>query len=158
MGQQTTNKSNQSRKLIIFEPLPKTNSLYLRHHPTQVATTLTDWALVLVPLPQFRYTTLMSDESRPNSESGEPHETPIDGTLDLHTFSPKDVKSLVPEYLDLCRERGILQVRIIHGKGTGTLKRIVQAALDRHPAVGSYHHEGGSGGSWGATVVILTTP
>ena len=97
----------------------------------------------------------MSDESHHNPESEEPHETPIDGTLDLHTFSPKDVKSLVPEYLDLCRERGILQVRIIHGKGTGTLKRIVHAALDRHPSVANYRHESGSGGTWGATVVGL---
>lgn len=83
-------------------------------------------------------------------------EIPFDGTLDLHTFSPKDVKSLVPEYIDECRRRGISQIRIVHGKGTGTLRRIVHAELDRHPAVKSYRHEGGSGGSWGATVVDLT--
>ena len=46
-------------------------------------------------------------------------------------------------------------LRIVHGKGTGTIRRIVHAALDRHPAVASYRHEGGSGGSWGATVVDL---
>jgi dsDNA-specific endonuclease/ATPase MutS2 len=90
--------------------------------------------------------------------SEQPHETPIDGTLDLHTFSPKDVKTLVPDYLDECRKRGILQVRIIHGKGTGALRKTVHAALDRHPTVASYRHEGGSGGSWGATVVDLTVP
>ena len=82
-------------------------------------------------------------------------EIPFDGTLDLHTFSPKDVKSLVPEYIDECLRRGILQIRIVHGKGTGVLRRIVHAELDRHPAVRSYRHEGGSGGSWGATVVDL---
>jgi dsDNA-specific endonuclease/ATPase MutS2 len=80
---------------------------------------------------------------------------PIDGTLDLHTFSPKEVKSLVPAYIDECLAQKIFQLRIIHGKGTGALRRIVQAALDRHPAVSSYRHEGGSGGSWGATVVDL---
>ena len=82
-------------------------------------------------------------------------EMPFDGTLDLHTFQPRDVKSLVPNYIDECVARGIFQVRIVHGKGTGTLRRIVHAALDRHPAVVSYRHEGGSGGSWGATVVDL---
>jgi len=82
-------------------------------------------------------------------------EIPFDGTLDLHTFSPKDVKSLVPEFIDECVRRGILQIRIVHGKGTGTLRRIVHAELDRHRAVQSYRHEGGSGGSWGATVADL---
>ncbi len=85
-------------------------------------------------------------------------EIPFDGTLDLHTFSPKDVKSLVPAYIDECLKRGILQIRIIHGKGTGTLRRIVHAELERHPAVAAFRHEGGSGGSWGATVVDLRTP
>lgn len=80
---------------------------------------------------------------------------PIDGTLDLHTFSPSEVKDVVPEYILACREKGILQIRIIHGKGTGTLRRLVHSLLDRHPAVINYWHEGGSGGSWGATVVRL---
>jgi dsDNA-specific endonuclease/ATPase MutS2 len=85
----------------------------------------------------------------------QPVEFPIDGTLDLHTFSPKDVKSLVPDYIDECLKRDILQIRIVHGKGTGTLRRIVHSILDKHPRVVSYRHEGGSGGSWGATVVDL---
>ncbi|MBU1320287.1 MAG: Smr/MutS family protein [candidate division Zixibacteria bacterium] len=82
-------------------------------------------------------------------------EYPIDGTLDLHTFSPRDVKDLVPEYIDECLNRGILQIRIIHGKGTGTLRRIVRSILAGHPRVASYRHEGGSGGSWGATIVDI---
>jgi dsDNA-specific endonuclease/ATPase MutS2 len=85
----------------------------------------------------------------------EPLELPIDGTLDLHTFSPKDVESLVPDYIEECLRRGILHIRIIHGKGTGTLREIVHAVLVRHPAVMAYRHEGGSGGSWGATVADL---
>ena len=51
----------------------------------------------------------------------DPVTIPIDGVLDLHTFHPKDVKGLVPEYLRECRRQGIYNVRIIHGKGTGIL-------------------------------------
>ena len=83
-----------------------------------------------------------------------PSELPIDGTLDLHTFRPADIKALVPDYIDACLERGIYRLRIIHGKGEGVLRRIVHAALKRHPAVKSYRHDA-SGGSWGATVVDL---
>jgi len=80
---------------------------------------------------------------------------PIDGILDLHTFHPRDVKSLVPEYIRVCRERNILQIRIIHGKGTGTLLRTVHAILERMPEVVSFRlaHEDRSG--WGATLVDL---
>ncbi len=80
---------------------------------------------------------------------------PISGTLDLHTFSPGEVKSLVPDYIEACRDRGISQLRIIHGKGRGVLREIVHSILDKNPAVISYRHESGSGGSWGATVVDL---
>ncbi len=83
---------------------------------------------------------------------------PIDGTLDLHTFHPRDVKDLVPEYISACLEKGIFQIRIVHGKGTGTLRRTVHSVLDRDSRVIRYRHEGGSGGSWGATVVLLKQP
>ena len=82
---------------------------------------------------------------------------PIDGTLDLHTFRPRDVKDLVPEFIRVCREEDIYQIRIVHGKGTGTMRRLVHSILDKHPDVIRYWHEGGSGGSWGATVVELKT-
>lgn len=82
-------------------------------------------------------------------------EMPIDGTLDLHTFRPGDIKQLIPDYIEACLERKIYQLRIIHGKGKGVLRRMVHSALDKHPAVISYRHESGSGGSWGATVVDL---
>ncbi len=65
-------------------------------------------------------------------------EFPIEGTLDLHTFRPEDVKDLVPDYLDECRRRGILSVRIVHGKGTGVLQRIVHSILDQLPEVVDY--------------------
>ena len=84
-----------------------------------------------------------------------PIDYPIDGTLDLHTFSPKDVKQLVPDYIEACLEKGIYQIRIIHGKGTGALRETVRSILKKHPAVADFRHEGGSGGGWGATVVDL---
>lgn len=85
----------------------------------------------------------------------EPVELPIDGTLDLHAFRPQEVKDLVPDYLAACRERGILHVRIVHGKGTGALRRTVHAVLDRLPEVASYRLAGEDAGSWGATLVDL---
>ena len=63
---------------------------------------------------------------------------PIEGTLDLHTFMPEDVNELVPDYLDECRRRGILKVKIVHGKGTGVLQRIVHSILDKLPEVVDY--------------------
>tara|TARA_B100000809_G_scaffold247011_1_gene275565 strand:- start:486 stop:791 length:306 start_codon:yes stop_codon:yes gene_type:complete len=88
-------------------------------------------------------------------EAEDPIEMPIDGTLDLHTFHPRDVKQLVPDYLEECRARGILQVRVVHGKGTGVLRETVHAVLDRLAYVASYSPGGMGGGGWGATLVVL---
>ncbi|MCK9419493.1 MAG: Smr/MutS family protein [Nitrospirae bacterium] len=82
-------------------------------------------------------------------------ELPIDGTLDLHTFLPGEVTDLVPEYLAACRERGITQVRIIHGKGVGTLRTMVGKILEKLPYVESFTTAEGSAGGWGATIVTL---
>jgi dsDNA-specific endonuclease/ATPase MutS2 len=86
---------------------------------------------------------------------GEPVELPIDGTLDLHTFQPVDVKDLVPDYLDACRAAGILRVRIVHGKGTGALLQTVHAILERTPGVESFSLADACEGGWGATIVKL---
>jgi DNA-nicking Smr family endonuclease len=82
-------------------------------------------------------------------------ELPIDGVLDLHTFHPREVKDLVPDYLAECQARGILEVRIIHGKGMGVLRRTVHAILSRLPEVVSYGLAMEDGGGWGATLVRL---
>ena len=80
---------------------------------------------------------------------------PMGDVLDLHTFRPKDVPQLVPDYIDDCVGRGFAQVRIIHGKGRGTLRRIVHAALERHPAVAAFELAEPFAGGWGATIVRL---
>jgi DNA-nicking Smr family endonuclease len=82
-------------------------------------------------------------------------EIPIDGTLDLHTFSPREIKDLIPDYLAECRARGILSVRIVHGKGRGHLRRSVHAILKRLPEVASFKLAGEDGGGWGATLIEL---
>ncbi len=85
----------------------------------------------------------------------EPIEMPIDGTLDLHLFSPKEVGDLIPEFIAECRRRGIYEVRIIHGKGKGVLRRTTWAILERHPHVVDFEFAGRGGGNWGATEVRL---
>jgi dsDNA-specific endonuclease/ATPase MutS2 len=88
----------------------------------------------------------------------DPVELPVDGVLDLHAFSPKDVKDLVPEYIGECLRRGITELRIIHGKGTGTLKAVVLSLLEKDPRVAGYKDAGLGAGGWGATAVRLKAP
>ncbi len=90
--------------------------------------------------------------------SQEPVVLPIEDALDLHTFHPRDVPSLVPEYLEACRAKGILRVRIIHGKGKGFLREKVHAILGRLEWVESFHLADREGGDWGSTLVILEPP
>ena len=60
---------------------------------------------------------------------------PIEDVLDLHAFSPRDIKSVVEEYVTAASERGLREVRLIHGRGRGIQRGIVQQALERHPLV-----------------------
>jgi len=85
----------------------------------------------------------------------EPIQLPIDGVLDLHTFQPPEVKELVLDYLAECRARGILRVRIIHGKGIGQLRQTVHSILEKHPDVVSFNLANEHFGGWGATIVHL---
>lgn len=93
----------------------------------------------------------MADDPGEDDPFGGPVEVPIDGQLDLHLFSPKEVKPLLEEYLPLCREKGILQVRIIHGKGTGALRRSVLSILEKLPYVERTWTAAEGDGGWGAT-------
>lgn len=86
---------------------------------------------------------------------GEPTPLPLDGVLDLHAFAPSDVGDLVPEWLEASRAAGLRELRIIHGKGTGSLRRSVEAILARHPLVSAFRTADESAGGWGATLVTL---
>ena len=85
-------------------------------------------------------------------------EIPIEDSLDLHTFHPRDVKELVTDWLHEVQSRGFAEVRIIHGKGIGQLRRIVHGVLDRHPAVESYRLAEEGRGGWGSTIVKIRLP
>jgi len=84
-------------------------------------------------------------------------EIPIEGEIDLHTFRPSEAASVVDEYLRVCVEKGIYEVRIIHGKGKGALLRTVHSLLQRHPSVAEFGLDTGPSG-WGVTVVRLAKP
>ncbi len=86
----------------------------------------------------------------------DPIEYPITSEIDLHTFRPNEVSSLLREYIKECRQREILEIRVIHGKGTSTLREGVHRLLDQmHDQVRSYRSGNETSGSWGATLVTL---
>ena len=87
----------------------------------------------------------------------DPIELPIDGILDLHLFSPKEVKELIPDYIEACLDKEIFSLRIIHGKGKGVLRRMVHSILDKNDNVLSYRLADDRS-SWGATLVELNKP
>ncbi|MEM5786000.1 MAG: Smr/MutS family protein [Syntrophobacteraceae bacterium] len=85
----------------------------------------------------------------------EPIEFPIEDSIDLHTFLPKEVKDLLHDYLEAAFDKGFEEVRIIHGKGTGVLAETVRSVLRKHPLVVSFKQADPSRGGWGATTVML---
>lgn len=88
----------------------------------------------------------------------DPIEHPIDGTLDLHTFRPSDTAELLDAYFDQCLEKELYELRIIHGKGQGVLRRTVEAFLRRDSRVIGFKPGGIDSGGWGATLVTLRAP
>lgn len=90
-----------------------------------------------------------------NHKDSEPVHIPVSDTIDLHTFQPKEIKDLLQEYLVECHRLGFSEVRIIHGKGSGTLRGIVHSILRGSPLVLSFHLAPPEAGSWGATIAKL---
>lgn len=85
-----------------------------------------------------------------------PYRIDINGVLDLHYFKPEDLSTLIDEYIYACLKKNITQVRFIHGKGVGNIRRSVHALLDRNPHVTTYAIADESGGGWGATIAHLS--
>ena len=82
----------------------------------------------------------------------------INGELDLHTFNPSELAPLLADYIDECRQRGILSLRIVHGKGKGVLRERVHHLLRKNSMVGSFQLGSPEAGGWGATLVTLIPP
>jgi DNA-nicking Smr family endonuclease len=85
----------------------------------------------------------------------EPVRLPIEDALDLHAFAPKEIPSVVEEYLEACRQAGMSEVRLIHGKGTGAQRAVVRRLLRNLPGVLSFADAPSQAGGWGATLVRL---
>jgi DNA-nicking Smr family endonuclease len=84
-----------------------------------------------------------------------PFEVPLTGELDLHAFSPRDIPSVVEEYVRACRERGVLRLRLVHGRGRGVQRAVVRRTLAAMTDVVSFSDAPPAGGGWGATLVDL---
>src|SRR6266511_1976448 len=93
---------------------------------------------LLRPRPRSRPTLIRSHFMEVVPEDHAPVPIPITGELDLHTFQPSDLGALIPAYFDACIARGIYEVRVVHGKGTGTLRTTVHALLRRLPCVQTF--------------------
>lgn len=96
-----------------------------------------------------------SDESDESDANDDVVEVALTDSIDLHTFRPRDCADVVEEYVRAAQEAGMTSVRIIHGKGVGTLRRIVHGVLENHPAVASFRLGDERSGQWGATLVEL---
>jgi DNA-nicking Smr family endonuclease len=100
-------------------------------------------------------TRLPSPVSPARQGEGPPVEVPIQDAFDLHSFFPRDIAPALSDYLALARERGLREVRIIHGKGRGVRRAQVLRVLAGHPLVAEYFDAPPARGGMGATVVIL---
>ena len=91
----------------------------------------------------------------PESGGEEVIRIPVEDSLDLHTFRAQEISEVVKEYVWACQSAGLEEVRIIHGRGIGVQRRVVQAVLGKLPSVASFHDAPAERGGWGATVVYL---
>jgi DNA-nicking Smr family endonuclease len=92
---------------------------------------------------------------RPVTDDDAPVEIPITDTFDLHPFQPKEIRDVAREYLLEAHARGFRQVRLIHGRGIGVQRERIRSLLAELDFVEGYHDADGSGGGWGATVVVF---
>ena len=83
---------------------------------------------------------------------------PLTGDLDLHSFLPREIPSVVEEYVRACRERGILRLRLAHGRGRGVQRAAVRRTLAAMPEVVTFSDAPPEAGGWGATVVVVSAP
>ena len=82
-------------------------------------------------------------------------ELPITDVLDLHSFRPAEVADVVRDWLDAVHEKGLRDLRIIHGKGIGVQRQTVRTLLGRDPRVEDFGDAPAEAGGWGATWVRL---
>ena len=87
-----------------------------------------------------------------------PFAIPLTGELDLHPFVPREIPSLVEEYVRACRDRGVLRLRLAHGRGRGVQRAVVRRTLATMPEVVTFSDALPEAGGWGATVVIVSAP
>jgi len=97
----------------------------------------------------------MTDEQASDAETDDALELPVTGELDLHAFAARDVPSLTEEYVRACRERGLLVVRLVHGRGKGVQRAVVRRVLAGLPEVAAFDDAPPASGGWGATLVQL---
>jgi dsDNA-specific endonuclease/ATPase MutS2 len=97
----------------------------------------------------------MSAADSEDSPFNGPVTVPIQDTIDLHPFAPKDIPSVIKEYIGECLRNGIYDLRIIHGRGIGVQRNIVRKVLEHHGSVVSFQDAPPEAGGWGATVVRL---
>jgi hypothetical protein len=95
------------------------------------------------------------DEEEGGADLEQTVEIPVEDSIDLHTFSPADIPDVVRDYLEAAHERGMREVRIIHGRGIGVQRERVRSTLSRHPLVSSFHDAPPGRGGWGATVAYM---
>ena len=101
---------------------------------------------------------MTASDDGPPAEAPQPFLLPITGELDLHAFSPGDATAVAEDYLDECRRRGILEVRIVHGRGRGVRRAEVRRLLAARADVVAFRDAPPASGGWGATLVLLAAP
>lgn len=102
---------------------------------------------------------MCSERKKDNQEEefsqDEPIRIPIEDSIDLHTFSSKEIPLLLEDYISECLKAGVSEVRIIHGKGMGFQRKAVRSFLEKSPFVSSFRDAPYEAGGWGATIAEL---